>query len=97
MSRSIFPPLSTDAVQAWRLMRDQGGYWSAGDLGQEMRPWLTPVQQAMTAARWLTALHRRRHVSLNSRNTRINTYGVTTSCTAPNGESLEPCITEIAA
>lgn len=83
-------PLSKDALRAWRFMRDAGGYWSAGDLGDQMFPGLGSATAAMRASRYLSALARREHIAIHPRVRRVNYYGVTARCVPPEGETLEP-------
>lgn len=83
-------PVSDDAAVAWRFMRDEGGFYTAAELGAALRPELTPQRAAMTASRWLVALFRRRHIAANPRAIRLRSYGVTTRCFPIPGESLDP-------
>ena len=87
--------LSDQALAAWRLMRDGGGYYTAGELGQLMD--LQAQRPAQLAARYLAALRSRGHVAAHANTNRVAAYGVTTRCMPPPGESLWPSATTAAA
>lgn len=83
-------PLSPEAALAWRFMRDQGGYWTAGELGRALLPETGAHRAALSAGRWLSALLKRRNVARSPLTQRVATYGVTGRCFPIPGESLEP-------
>lgn len=80
--------LSAQALAVWRLLRDEGGYWTAGEVAERLLPDDTPAAGARTAARWLFALRYRKSVVTRSGEHRVAAYGVTLRCTVPEGESM---------
>lgn len=80
--------LSAEAVQAWRLLRDQGGYWTAGEMAEELLP--ARADGARAAGRWMMALRKRGCVVVNPNSINILSYGVTGSCHPPEGERMDP-------
>ena len=83
-------PVSPDALAAWLLLRDEGGYWTVGELGRELRPDASPRLAASQAGRWVSALLRRGLLAANPLAVRAPSYGVTHRCLAPAGYSVEP-------
>lgn len=81
--------LSQDALIAWRMLRDEGGYWTAGEVAQALRPNDHPSVASARAARWMCALQRRRFVVVNPAAIRVPAYGVTARCFVPAGESID--------
>lgn len=79
---------SEQARAAWLVMRDVGGWWTAGELGRHMLTELVPAIAARAAARWLFALLRRGHVALHPEARRVKAYGVTARCAPFPGESM---------
>lgn len=86
-------PLSVQAREAWILMRDQGGFYTPGELGALLLPELDQRRAAMTTIRWIAALKNRQHVVLNPLSLRHKSYGVTSRCFPIPGQSLEPANT----
>lgn len=82
--------LSPEALATWRLLRDQGGYWTSGEVGRELLPTLPLVRSAQKAGRWLLALRLRQHVAESPTTRRLAAYGVTGRCVVPAGEQAEP-------
>ncbi|UCU93984.1 hypothetical protein [Hydrogenophaga taeniospiralis] len=81
--------VSPEARAAWLRMRDEGGWWTAQELGRELAPDLMD-RAPCAASRWLGALLKRGHVALKPNYLRLKAYGVTARCIPPAGESLEP-------
>jgi hypothetical protein len=79
--------ISPAAVAVWRFLRDQGGYWTTGEIGRAMDPEGDPQNKV---GKYMRALRNRRCVSANPRSIRVLSYGVTPFCFPPEGESLEP-------
>jgi hypothetical protein len=86
-------PLSAQARGAWIFMRDEGGFYTPGELGSLLLPELDPRRAAMTTHRWLAALKNRQHVAVNPLALKHKSYGVTSRCFPIPGESLEPANT----
>jgi hypothetical protein len=86
-----YEQVSDAAAHAWRFMRDEGGFYTAGELGTTLLPSLPPQRAAITAGQWLRALSNRKHVAANPFSKLCIAYGVTTRCFPIPGESLEPC------
>ena len=82
--------LSAGARAVWLLLRNEGGYWTAGDVAEALLPSTTPALGARTCGRWLLALRLRKHVTVRAGDHRVVGYGVTSSCVPIEGESLEP-------
>lgn len=82
-------PPSDDALAAWRHLRDEGGWWTARELGIDLLPGLEPGEANVIATRWLFALYRRGLVAVRV-GLRTRSYGVTARCLAPAGESMYP-------
>lgn len=80
--------LSPQALAAWRLLRDEGGYWTAGEVGRRVMPNAEPDMAARLAGRWLLALRRRECVVVNPLAVRVQAYGVTSRCSVPPGEAM---------
>jgi hypothetical protein len=85
-----YEQVSDAAAHAWRFMRDEGGFYTAGELGTTLLPSLPPQRAAITAGQWLRALSNRKHVAANPLSRRSIAYGVTTRCFPIPGESLDP-------
>jgi hypothetical protein len=83
-------PLSIEARRAWVVVRDEGGFYTPRELGEMLLPSLAPKFAAMSAGRWLSALHRRQHVALHPAARPTPAYGVTSRCIPIPGMSLEP-------
>lgn len=81
--------LSAAAKAAWLVLRDEGGYWTATELGLRLQPGAAPEKAGQSAVRWLSALSARGHVRI-SPCTRINSYGVTARCIPLPGHTLNP-------
>lgn len=84
--------VSAGAKAAWLRLRDDGGFWTAGELGRAMHPELDALIAAQKAGRWLSALARRGHVAKNPRDVTRSSYGVTGRCTPPHGLSIHPAL-----
>lgn len=82
--------LSAEATRAWLLMRDEGGFWSATELGTVMKPGAATGVAGRAGGRWLSALSKRNHVAANPLAIRVQAYGVTGRCVPIPGMSLEP-------
>lgn len=82
--------LSAEATRAWLLMRDEGGFWSATELGLVMKPGAATGVAGRAGGRWLSALLKRNHVAANPLAIRVPAYGVTGRCVPIPGMSLEP-------
>lgn len=82
--------LSPEAANAWVFMRDEGGFWTAAELGRTLLPSEAPSRAARRASRWLSALERRRHVAPNPLAIRLQSYGVTARCIPIPGMLMEP-------
>ena len=89
--------LSAGALGVWRFLRDEGGYWTAGEVARAMQPQGHQSMASGRAARWLGALARRQFVVDNPRALRVAAYGVTPRCLVPAGESLAPLASSAAA
>lgn len=85
------------AIKAWRLLRDQGGWWTAGQLTGLMseRGLLAGDHGIADVQAGLSLLHAADCVSMRSHAGRGSAwqYAVTTYCRAPAGESLTPATT----
>jgi hypothetical protein len=81
--------ISKQALDAWRLLRDEGGYWTASEVAQALMPGEFHSLSSARAGRWLSALHRRGHVAMNPSAIRVMAYGVTARCFVPAGESMD--------
>jgi len=90
-------PLSVGALTVWRRLRDEGGYWTAGEVAELLLPGAPRQKGAITCARWLMALSLRKHVAHSTTQRRVPAYGVTARCVVPEGESLTADATEGAA
>lgn len=86
-------PLSSQARAAWILMRDEGGFYTPGELGSLLLPELDRTRAAKAAIRWIVALQNRQHVAVNPYCLRHKSYGVTSGCFPIPGESLDPANT----
>lgn len=75
-------------LAAWRFVRDQGGYWSGRELLIELPELGSPVKAAYRLKRLHSAGHM---VCIPAKyDGDRNRYGVTTTCTAPPSEQLQP-------
>jgi hypothetical protein len=83
-------PLSPEALAAWHVLRDEGGFWTSAELGRQMLPDAPLVRANVSGGRWMSALIKRGHVALQPSFRRVKAYGVTARCIPPAGESLEP-------
>lgn len=81
--------VSPQAKAAWRLLRDEGGFWTASEVGEKLADHLPPSDRPRVAGRWLSALHARCCVSTKGTSFGERSYGVTAKCFAPEGESME--------
>lgn len=79
--------LSPEALTLWRVLRDEGGWWTARELGERLCPDLPSTPAAQRAARWISSLEGRSHVALR-KGVRVMRYSVTAACKPPPGESL---------
>lgn len=82
--------LSAEATLAWLLIRDEGGFWTATELGLWMKPGAATGVAGRAGGRWLSALIKRNHVTPNPLCIRAPAYGVTGRCVPIAGMSLEP-------
>lgn len=82
--------LSLAARAAWIVLRDEGGWWSPGELCSSLLPHANEANASKVAARWLSALHRRGHIARNPRAQRSASFGVTATCHPIPGHSLAP-------
>lgn len=86
------------AIKAWRLLRDLGDWWTAGQLTGEMseRGLLTDDQGIADVRSGLDQLHTTDCVAMRSHAGKGSAweYAVTTHCRAPAGESLTPSATK---
>jgi hypothetical protein len=71
----------------WRFVRDQGGYWTAPEIIDQLPTAGTPHVAAGRLKRLFTAGHLARREVRPGNPIR---YGVTTSCRAPLRESMTP-------
>lgn len=78
--------LVPDDVLIWRMIRDMGGYWNAPDIAEMLDPKQSTRRVAGSFQRLLSrgAMKRREQKGHPFK------YGVTGSCTPPQGESLVP-------
>lgn len=81
--------VSPQARAVWRLLRDEGGFWTASEVGNRLADHLPPSDRARVAGRWLSALHTRCCVRTKGSGYGDRAYGVTASCFVPEGESME--------
>lgn len=81
--------LSPEALAAWRVLRDEGGWWTVRELAERLCPDLAIGPAAMRASRWISSLEGRHHVALRQGSLAMR-YGVTAACKPPPGESLLP-------
>ena len=89
--RSRGAKVSEAAGQVWLLLRDEGGWWTASEVGRVAGlPWPAGMQTGAAAGRWLAALAARGHVQRNPRAARLDSYGVTARCVPLPGFSMEP-------
>lgn len=89
--------ISTQALQAYRLIRDGGGFWTPSEVAARIIPDEPSNKASMKAGRWLYALSRRNHIRLNPLVRRYPSYGVTAMCTPITGEPNEPCTEQVSA
>lgn len=88
----FFGGFTAEELAVWRHLRDQGGYWIAGELLPTF-PQLAPAQRmGGVLKRLFSAKHTARRTRGN-----VCAYGVTSACSAPRGEHLEPVNTAVAA
>jgi hypothetical protein len=73
-------------------MRDEGGFYTAGELGALMLPELPKKRASITASRWLSALRKRQHVQQNPLAKNVVSCGVTGRCIPIPGMSLDPTV-----
>lgn len=78
-------PFTTQDLEVWRYIRDQGGYWLAGELLSKF----PTLGNAHRAGGILTRLYNAGHLKRNMRWDGTH-YGITSACEAPPGESLDP-------
>lgn len=83
-------PFPDDMLRVWRFVRDAGGWWTAAEVGRQMlRHMDDPSRASQTASRWLSALAQRGHIARRPGSPAC-TYGVTSACWPPVGETLLP-------
>ncbi|MBK1614977.1 hypothetical protein CKO44_16025 [Rubrivivax gelatinosus] len=82
-------PCSEGMLKAFRLVRDAGGWWTAAEVGKQLLRDMDAARAAQTAGRWLGALARHGYVARRP-GAPTCTYGVTSACLPPDGESLVP-------
>jgi hypothetical protein len=83
--------LSKEARRLWLFLRDQGGWWTPGELGNRLFDEQYPLA-ASAAGRHLRPLRERGHV-VHRQGRRIRQFGVTAKCMPIPGETLEPSAT----
>lgn len=81
--------VSADARAVWRLLRDEGGYWTPAEVAARLAPEKPSDIGARNAGRWLSSLHMRACVAAKEATAFSKCYGVTSRCFAPEGESME--------
>lgn len=84
-SKRFFGGFEDHELALWRHLRDEGGYWVAGEL-------LPTFPQFRTAHRLGGAMKRLFNGNHLARRTQGQSYayGVTTACRAPQGQSMVP-------
>lgn len=87
------PQLSPAALATWRLLRDEGGYWTPCEVGAAVFPDVPPHTAVLRAAPILRSLARGGYVCRHPRLVCINAYGVRANCFVPEGETLDPSAT----
>ena len=81
--------ISSDALAAWQLLRNEGGYWTTAEMGKALLPDMPSCDSSVRASSWIRALLRRRFVVENTISMNgTPSYGVTSRCFSPPGESL---------
>ncbi|MGC4076253.1 MAG: hypothetical protein QM702_04325 [Rubrivivax sp.] len=83
-------PVTPGMRAVFRLVRDGGGWWSAHEVAEALPPEaLTKTRVVEGVSRQLTALEHRGAVAQTWSGGR-RVYGVTSTCTPPDGETLVP-------
>ena len=81
--------VSADARAVWRLLRDEGGYWTPAEVAARLVPEKPADVGARNAGRWLGSLHTHACVVVKPATKFSKSYGVTRWCLVPDGESME--------
>jgi hypothetical protein len=83
-SSRFYGGFEADERAIWRHLRDQGGYWNAS----ELLVFFPQFEHAQRMGGVLKRLFSGKHLARRMRG-QVFTYGVTTVCRAPQGESMQ--------
>ncbi|MGS5088258.1 hypothetical protein ACVC7V_17385 [Hydrogenophaga sp. A37] len=83
-SSAFYGGFSEDELALWRHLRNQGGYWIAGELMPSF-PQLAPAQKVGGV---LKRLFSAKHVARRMGAGGVWAYGVTAACSPPMRESM---------
>lgn len=83
--RHYVKTLPERSLRVWRLVRDEGGWWTKQELCERLE--ITPSELGNIPASLLRAGHCVRRDLPSGR-----AMGVTAACVAPKGETLEPAL-----
>lgn len=81
--------VSANARAVWRLLRDEGGYWTPAEVAARLVPEKPSDVGARNAGRWLASLATHACVVVKPATKFAKSYGVTSMCLTPDGESME--------